>query len=572
MAKEPATKGDVEPRPDAQTEAAAEAELESKTEAHADSQAAAPTKADAQAKPTAQPAPKTVAARAGKPTRAVGSARPATGFAFEERPPVGGLGPWMHVFIRQTPSWLVSMVIHVVVLLLLALVSLPPPVVEEARRLVITPDKDQPLEEIEELDEQPLEEIEFEASDVVFDAPAVLETVDPSPFDDLTAARVSVDFSDIGLELAPTSDLANRVGTVLGNDLDGRGSGKDRLVKGGGGNEESERAVALALKWLVEHQLPDGGWSFDHTLCRGCRGQCRNPGRLSEARNAATGLALLPLLGAGQTHTTGKYKREVKAGLYFLVQRMQVSPQGGSLFENGGQMYSHGICAIALCEAYAMTHDKGLYAPAQAALNFIAYAQDPVGGGWRYQPRPPRGDTSVVGWQIMALKSGHMAYLRVPPATVQKASRFLDTVQANNGANYGYINPGSGQATTAIGLLCRMYLGWKQDNPALQRGADWIAMQGPSQTMYYNYYATQVMHHLGGERWKKWNAVMRDRLVDSQAHKGHEEGSWYFPQDQHAKRGGRLYCTAMATMVLEVYYRHLPIYRKQSTEEDFPLE
>jgi hypothetical protein len=327
----------------------------------------------------------------------------------------------------------------------------------------------------------------------------------------------------------------------------------------------------MALKWLVEHQLPDGGWSFDHTQCRSCRGQCRHPGTLSEARNAATGLALLPLLGAGQTHTTGKYKRQVKAGLYFLVQRMQVGPQGGSLYENGGRMYSHGICAIALCEAYAMTHDKGLYAPAQAALNFIAYAQDPVGGGWRYQPRQ-RGDTSVVGWQIMAMKSGPQAYLRVPPPTVRNASRFLDAVQANNGANYGYVSPGSGQATTAIGLLCRMYLGWKQDNPALQRGADWIGMQGPSRRMYYNYYATQVMHHLGGERWKKWNALMRDQLVDSQAQRGHEQGSWYMQQDHHGRRGGRLYCTAMATMVLEVYYRHLPIYRKQSTEEDFPLE
>lgn len=64
-------------------------------------------------------------------------------------------------------------------------------------------------------------------------------------------------------------------------------------------------------------------------------------------------------------------------------------------------MYSHGIASIVLCEAYAMTHDKGLYTPAQQAINFICYAQDPIGGGWRYSPRQ-KGDTSVVGWQIMA--------------------------------------------------------------------------------------------------------------------------------------------------------------------------
>ncbi len=219
-----------------------------------------------------------------------------------------------------------------------------------------------------------------------------------------------------------------------------------------------------------------------------------------------------------------------------------------------------------------MTHDKGLYQPAQAALNFIAYAQDPVGGGWRYEPRQ-RGDTSVVGWKIMSLKSGHMAYLQVSPMTVKKAFTYLDGVQANNGANYGYTDPGAGPATTAIGLLCRMYLGWKQDNPALRRGVEWLSAQGPSpNNFYYNYYATQVMRHYEGEEGKKWNAVMRDQLVNSQARKGHEEGSWFIAGDHGAEPGGRLYCTAMATMILEVYYRHLPIYRKQSTEEDFRLD
>jgi hypothetical protein len=250
---------------------------------------------------------------------------------------------------------------------------------------------------------------------------------------------------------------------------------------------------------------------------------------------------------------------------------MKVGANGGALNESGGNMYAHGIASIALCEAYAMTQDKGLYAPAQQAVNYICYAQDPVGGGWRYSPRQ-RGDTSAVGWQIMALKSGHMAYLQIPPVTVQKAFRYLDGVQANSGANYGYTDPGSGAATTAIGLLCRMYLGWKKDNPALQRGVQWLSQKGPSNNMYYNYYATQVMRHWEGDEWKKWNAKMRDQLVNSQDQKGHEAGSWGGGGDHGATKGGRLYTTSMSTMVLEVYYRHLPIYRKQSTEEDFPLD
>ena len=101
---------------------------------------------------------------------------------------------------------------------------------------------------------------------------------------------------------------------------------------------------------------------------------------------------------------------------------------------------------------------------------------------------------------------------------------------------------------------------------------------GPANDMYYNYYATQVMRQYGGEKgdpqwelWDKWNQKMRDTLVSLQSKEGPTEGSWYLAGDHGAERGGRIYCTAMATMILEVYYRHMPIYQRQATEEDFKL-
>jgi hypothetical protein len=284
-------------------------------------------------------------------------------------------------------------------------------------------------------------------------------------------------------------------------------------------------------------------------------------------------MALLPFLGAGQTHKEGDYQKTVAAGLYFLMRSMEVSEKGGSLVD-GGNMYSHGLASIVLCEAYAMTQDKNLMAPAQASINFIVYAQDPVGGGWRYAPRQP-GDTSVVGWQVMALKSAHMAYLHVPPLTVKGASHFLDTVQGESGASYGYTGPGGGGATTAVGLLCRMYLGWKQDHPGLARGVETMARQGPSlRDLYRDYYAAQVMFQATGAKgdvWKTWNDKMRDGLVSTQSRQGHTEGSWYIAGG-HSDSGGRLYCTSLATLILEVYYRHMPIFREAATQDDFPLD
>jgi hypothetical protein len=229
-----------------------------------------------------------------------------------------------------------------------------------------------------------------------------------------------------------------------------------KLVRKYGGSRGSEAAVTAALEWLAMHQCRDGGWSFDLRTAPACQGKCGNSGEFGEARSAATGLALLPFLGAGQTHNDGQYQAAVNNGLKFLRTRMKVGAEGGSMWENRGAMYSHGIASIALCEAYAITRDRRLLKPAQDAIDFICYAQDPVAGGWRYSPRQ-KGDTSVFGWQLQALESA--AYLRVLPEVLDKASGYLDTVQTKQGDQYGYVGPGTGHATTAIGLLCRMHLG-----------------------------------------------------------------------------------------------------------------
>jgi hypothetical protein len=67
------------------------------------------------------------------------------------------------------------------------------------------------------------------------------------------------------------------------------------------------------------------------------------------------------------------------------------------------------------------------------------------------------------------------------------------------------------------------------------------------------------MRHVGGIHWKHWNDRVRDRLVDSQERQGVEAGSWYCPDDAYADEGGRFLHTAFATLILESYYRHVPL-------------
>ena len=369
----------------------------------------------------------------------------------------------------------------------------------------------------------------------------------------------------------PMQELAQPTELPVGGSLQGRNAAaRAQLVAERGGSPQSEAAVERGLVWLVAHQSEDGGWRFDHQRGQ-CAQRCRNPGH-HESTTAATALALLPLLGAGHTPREGAHQQSVVRGLAYLRRRMIVSPAGGDLQE--GTMYAQGLATIALCEAYALSSegdqpgsgsgDEEIRLAAQHALNFIVTSQH-IAGGWRYFPRQP-GDTTVLGWQWMALKSGRMAGLEVPEETLVRASEFLDHVQSEGGAAYGYQREGAEPTPTAIGLLCRMYSGVRRTDPRIVAGCERLAAWGPSyDDMYFNYHATQVLHHAETPAWTAWNERLRNHLVATQATRGHETGSWHFA-DPHTSAGGRLCDTALALMILEVYYRYLPLYGWKSVE------
>ncbi len=478
--------------------------------------------------------------------------------------------------LKQTPAWAVSMLVHIIVLLSMALVVNDPPKKEEPRMITASAaEVEETFEEFEE--EMPQEDPgpEQEITDaVVMPDSTNVETVQVvSAADELDAAPISVELTDFGSETVAASDLLSSVGAVGGKAAGGVGGRTDpkmrqQLVQSGGGSPQSEAAVEAALKWFIEHQLPDGSWSFDLRRCPSCQGQCTHAegkGAKQYPLAGPTAMAILPFLGRGYTHKDGPYKRQLEYALTALATKV-VNGKGNA----GEGSYVQGLTGICLSEAYAMTQDRRLAMPAQLAVAYVSASQDPVGGGWGYSPKSP-GDTSIVGWNLMALKSGHMAFLQIDPRSVKGAVAFLNSVQSDEGAAYGYRDPGNSPPLNAVGLLCRMYLGWKKDHPALNRGADRLAKAGPNNNLYYDYYATQVLHHMEGERWVSWNNRMRDLLVKSQAQAGHEKGSWFDGVNggHGPEVGGRIYCTSLATMILEVYYRHLPIYGQQSVDEEF---
>lgn len=450
-------------------------------------------------------------------------------------------------YVRESPPWLLSAVLHMLALILLA-IWLQGFEMEDMLVLDATF-----AEEIgEQLEEEDLNlemptELEIEQS-------LVLETL--PPVEDPLAMP----------ELAPISPVAsvltsNTPAEQIGIALKGRELGsKQALLKEFGGTASTEQAVMEGLKWLQRNQRSSGAWSLQKPY---------SDGASVENEQAATAMALLAFQGAGYTpkgDPNEPFIKVVSRGWNWLLASQDDT---GEFFMRGGgnhRIYTNAQCAIALCELFAMTRDEKYRDQAQLAVDWLVETQASA-GGWRYDPGQG-SDLSVTGWVLMALQSARMAGLEVPSETFRRVSAYLDLVSREGGSQYAYMErEGARISMTAEGLLCRQYLGWRRDDDRLNRGVEVLLDNLPEwrvgrRSAYYWYYATQVLHHMEGTAWEKWNRVMRQLLPENQIKRGSERGSWSPAGDRWGQSGGRLYVTCLSIYTLEVYYRHLPIYRR----------
>jgi hypothetical protein len=353
-----------------------------------------------------------------------------------------------------------------------------------------------------------------------------------------------------------------------GSGFAGRGTGRrQQQLAAAGGTKHTERAVTAALIWLANHQnYTDGSWSLERYTANCKDKTCTGQGNVN-ADAGATALGLLPFLAAGQTHKSkGPYKEHITKAIGWLLRNQQ--PDGNLAKGAHQMMYSHGLATIALCEAFGLSGDPQVKQGAQRAVDFIIAAQNKEDGGWRYIPGE-HGDTSVVGWQLMALKSAHMAGLSFSGDVFKQTSKWLDSVAVHDGTEYSYQAGVEPLPTmTSVGLLCRQYLGAKRDNPMLVGGVDYLMKHLPEEhekNVYYWYYATQVLRNMNNYDWDTWNRTMRKLLVDTQVRDKNicAFGSWDPTNDQWGHHGGRVMQTALSCLTLEIYYRYLPLFKAE---------
>lgn len=436
---------------------------------------------------------------------------------------------------------------------------------------------EEPFEEPEEEIEEEIEEEEPIEEPILKDA-----EIDEAETEDEVDFESTEGDPDFLIDSQFESDAFNEVigiGGGAGGKLGNRIGGGRR--KGGGAG--FEQALKDGLEWLKDHQSPNGSWDGDgfsaqcgkigNTVCDGPGGANHDVG--------LTGLALLAFLGDGNTTNQGPYRDVVTAGIAWLKE--QQDPDTGLIGERSTRdfIYNHAIAALAICEAYYFSQSPSLKKTAQKAIEFIHFARNPY-GAWRYDV-PPIGDndTSVTGWMIFALASARDAKLKIDEEALLGGLSWIDEVSDPATGRVGYDGFGTsssrtpaneyfprekGEAMTAVGLLCRIFLGQDpKEHDIMEKHAELIRRTPPvwepekfGCDMYYWYYATYAMFQMGGKHWDSWKKAMEPAVVGSQRKDGDEKGSWD-PVGPWGYQGGRVYSTALMTLCLEVYFRYAKV-------------
>jgi hypothetical protein len=517
----------------------------------------------------------------------------------DERPNHGWLG------------WLISGTVHASVLAIFAFAVWQTVAVEQETPPVRIATLPPPPPEVEKPKEQrtldkPTDTVLTTVDSPVADVPNPITSLD-LPVDVSTSEDESDSPDPKGREEAVANSEMGGMGAFMAIGAGGgsagmygkrSGGGRKRAVGQYGGSRGSESAVEAGLRWLRRHQSPDGSWD-PVTYPVNCQEnpKCEPGENMGGAREALTGYALLCFLGAGYDHRVqNPYRATVRRGLDALLAMQK--PNGVI----GSRNYEHPVAAMALFEAYGMTQDPDLREPSERALKIILERQavDPQARdrayarlGWDYVAgKADRNDSSVTGWNVMALKSAVGAGLaeaqpgldgakiwlerawkatndgregRPPmPTDPYGESTFPYTWNALTGAVKVSVGSNKSHDLACVGMVCAVFLGRDAGDLMLETLAN-HAMKHQKPTSwdtynsYYTYYNTLGMFQVGGEKWKIWNGAVRDFIVNAQRKgDGCFDGSWDWDKGVkwHGSEVGRVLSTCYAILNLEVYYRY----------------
>jgi prenyltransferase beta subunit len=298
-------------------------------------------------------------------------------------------------------------------------------------------------------------------------------------------------------------------------------------------DDKSTKAVEKALAWLKDQQNRDGSWG----------------------NTAVTSFAILAFMANGHVPNRGLYGPEVAKGVRNLL--ASAREDGYLVGPRGGNMYCHGMAALALTQVWGMTGDEEVKKVLKKAIDLIVKTQNHE-GGWRYEPAPTGADISVTIMQVMALRGAKDSGLHVPDKTMKKALEYINSCYDPYSGGYTYqpYNRAPGFARTAAGICVLKLVG--EYDKKIDKSIEFLkrSMEQPREHFWYgHYYACHAMYQIGGKDWDEYYAMIKKQFL----HMQQADGSWSRMEPQSA---GPVYQTAIAVIALSVPADYLPIFQR----------
>ncbi len=338
---------------------------------------------------------------------------------------------------------------------------------------------------------------------------------------------------------------------------------------------QSRKALDRGLQWLERNQGPEGNWSSKHL--------------------GLVSIGLLAFLSDGHAPGRGRYGAlETKALDYIL----RNAKRSGLLNIAGGHndIYNHGLSTFVLGQAYGMTNDPRAGPTLDRALKLIddCQCQD---GGWDYEARslPSGHDLSLTVIQAKALRSAVDSGFEVRPAVIERAIRDVrehyqpqgcpreasEEEQQKHPGRFCYAKGGYAPtlAMTAAGVVClqefAQYDDWRipKNVEIIEQAVRDMSNDKPYDPPFYRafpayttYYVAQALYQVNGKPWKRCYPLLRDRLISSQMHDVNPEKDGGWQDYQIGGKDGMLYETAVASFVLAIPNRYLPILQEGNVD------
>ena len=330
----------------------------------------------------------------------------------------------------------------------------------------------------------------------------------------------------------------------------------------------TRKAVDRGLSWLAKQQHRRGYFTS-------------NSNQYKVAMTALSGNALL---AEGSTTTRGKYARNIRKAVDYLLSKSRENGLIGDA-NDYHYMYGHGFSMLFLSQVYGEEEDierrEELRIVLTKAVQFCGDAQTSR-GGWGYVSAKEGNDFdegSTCITQVQGLRACRNAGIPVPKQIIDDAQQYIrdctiKTGSDKGGVQYSYSSRGSGRPPiTAAAIACLFNSGdYKSDYVKLlsdycEKNV-WPGRARSTYTghwHYMHYYYAQVMYRRGGlgdsEDERKANAKLWDDYRNFVAKKlvGEQSSNGAWIRGSHV---GPVYSTAINCTILQIDNGFLPIYQR----------